>query len=201
MTEQDFHDLRWRVDLIPLGESIFNQYPELKERFIESEEMILQSITNDQLFRYVIYCYHKPSPFVRKINEPKHRKNQALIQTGFDFKGGVPEDIKRLVNNEDEKVGQIILRFLQFENNPKYAALMMQTDAYYKLNYQLAYTDVKQIKSLNGAIKDLSESIESLSHDVYSGDIEMNNFAASSSLKGLILSPEDNAHANKVQRL
>jgi hypothetical protein len=83
------------------------------------------------------------------------------------------------------------------ENSMKFSALMMQMDAYYRYNYQLAYGTVTNIKSHNAAIKELDESIEQLSHDVFSGDTELNNFVAGSKLRGLVLTPEQFAHKKK----
>jgi len=201
MTPDDFIDMRWRIDLLSETENCLTAFPDLGERMdglLLNDLKVLTSITNDQLVRYIVYAYHRFSPFVRKITDVKHRKNQALIQAGFSFgKDGVPEDIQELISTTNERVADITLRFLQGENSMKFSALMMQVDAYYKYNYELAYTDAKQISQLTKAIHALEDSIESLSQEVFFGDTDLNNFVAGSKLRGLILTPEQFAQKNK----
>lgn len=194
-------DMRWRIDQLSAGEDCLDKFPDLEERWGEEFQlrniMVLQNLSNDQLVRYLIYAYHKQSPFVRKITDVKHRKNQALIQAGFDFKNGIPEDIQAVMNGENETVADMILKFLMGENSMKFSALMMQMDAYYRYNFQLAYGNVSNIKSHNAAIRELDESIEQLSQEVFSGDTELNNFVAGAKLRGMIITPEQFAHKKK----
>lgn len=194
--------MSWRIDL-PTEEPFFEAFPELIKRFegIEGVSIkgiqLLESLTNEQLVKFIVYCYHKNSPFVRKITEVKHRKTQALIKTGFNFSKGIPQDVQDIIACVNVNVADMILKFLIGENNMKFSALMMQTDAYYKFNYQLAYTDVKSIQVMTKAINDLGHNIENLAHDVFSGDKDLNNFVAGAGLRGLILTPEQNAHSNR----
>lgn len=200
MKPEDFLDMKWRIDLLSADEDCLEKYPDLAERldgFNLQSLKVLETITNEQLVRYIIYAYHKNSPFVRKITDVKHRKNQALMQAGYNFKDGITEDAQEVLNSTNEKVSDITLRFLMGENSMKFSALMMQMDAYYKYNYELAYGKVTNIKSHTAAIHELEDSIENLSHDVFSGDAELNNFVAGAKLRGLILSPEQNAHSKR----
>ncbi len=120
------------------------------------------------------------------------------MQVGFVFtSAGIPEDILEVINSENQNVADMILKFLIAENSMKFSALMMQMDAYYKYNYQLAYTDVKNIGQMTKAINELGQNIEGLSHEVFSGDTELGNFVASAGLRGLILTPEQNAHTKR----
>lgn len=197
MREDDFIDMKWRIDLLGAEDDCLDRFPDLDERmhgFMLHDLKVMQNLTNEQLMRYLIYAYHKNSPFVRKITDVKHRKNQALIRAGFNFSDGIPEDVKLMLDCKDEKVSDMTLRFLMGENSMKFSALMMQMDAYYKYNYELAYKDVKSIGQFTKAIHELEDSIEGLSQDVFSGDVELNNFVAGAKLRGLILSPEQNAH-------
>lgn len=190
MKPEDFATMKWRIDTLTKDQSCLDEYPDLAETLKgKLNEPILTTITNEQLVRYIIYAYHKGSPFVRQTREVKHRKNQALKQAGCE---NFNEEILGLVNNTNESVPKLILTFLIRENDMKFSALMMQTDAYYKYNYELAYTDAKSVKSLTQAISDLEASIESLSHEVFSGDRDLVNFLASS--KDYVLSPEQFAH-------
>lgn len=203
MKEEEFSEMQWRLDLITADESIFDLYPDLVKRFDTVEGIslsginLLESINNEQLIKFIVYCYHKQSPFVRKITEVKHRKNQALIKVGFAFTTNIPEDIQSLINCENEKVADMILKFLIGENNLKFSALMMQTDAYYRYNYKLAYGEGGNTKSLMQTVGDIYDSIQSLSHDVFSGDRELSNFVAGAGARGLIITPEMNAHKKK----
>lgn len=199
MKPEDFIDMKWRVDLLPLDQLCIDKYPELAQRMEGVAEFhkhlnFLENITNDQILRYIVYAYHKNSPFVRKITDVKHRKNQALIQAGYSFANGIPEDVQSVLDTTNEKVADMTLKFLIGENSMKFSALMMQMDAYYKYNYQLAYGTVTNIKSHTAAIHDLEESIEQLSHDVFSGDAELNNFVQGAKQRGFILTPEQHAH-------
>ena len=200
MKDDEFIDMRWRIDTLPVDESCIESFPDLAERLdgLNLDSLrVLKEVTNDQLIRYIIYAYHKNSPFVRKISDVKHRKNQALSKAGYDFKKGITEEIDSILRTENEKVADLTLRFLMGENSMKFAALMMQMDAYYKYNYELAYKEVKSIGQHTKAIHELEDSIENLSNDVFSGDAEFNNFVAGSRLRGLILSPEQNAHKKR----
>jgi hypothetical protein len=203
MKEEDFKDMAWRIDLLTGEETVFSNFPDLVKRFEEIEGVsitglqLLESITNNQLVQFIVYCYHKNSPFVRKITEVKHRKSQALIQIGCKFPEGIPEDIQGVINCENMKVADMVLKFLIGENNMKFSALMMQTDAYYKYNYKLAYGDVTNVKSLMQTVNEIYDSVQSLSHDVFSGDRDMSNFVAGAATRGLIITPEMNAHKKK----
>jgi hypothetical protein len=200
---EDFEEMSWRLDLIREEESIFDLYPDLIKRFDGMQGIsltginVLNSITNEQLIKFIVYCYHKNSPFVRKITEVKHRKSQALIQVGCKFAEGIPEDIQEVINCKNQTVADMILKFLLGENNLKFSALMMQTDAYYKYNYKLAYEETTNLKGLMGAVNELFDSIQNLSHDVFSGDREMANFVAGAGVRGLTITPEQNAHRKK----
>ena len=203
MKDEDFKDMSWRVDLLTGEQSIFESFPELIQRFngIEGISLsginMLASITNEQLIKFIVYCYHKQSPFVRKITEIKHRKTQALLKAGFTYTSGMPEDIQELIDCQNEKVADMILKFLIGENNMKFSALMMQSDAYYRYNYKLAYSDVTNVKSLMQSINEIGQNIEALSHEVFSGDKDLSNFVGSASLRGLIITPEQNAHKKR----
>lgn len=203
MKEEDFKDMNWRIDLLSDDETVFTNFPDLVKRFEGIEGIsitglsVLQSMTNEQLIKFIVYCYHKNSPFVRKITEVKHRKSQALIQCGCKFTEGMPEDIEGVINCENQQVADMVLKFLLGENNLKFSALLMQTDAYYKYNYKLAYGENTNIKSLQGAISDIYESIQSLAHDVFSGDRDLANFVAGAGIRGLVITPEQYAHRKK----
>lgn len=196
MTEKDFEFMSWRIDLIP-ERIVIEEYEEINQRFRKfalDSVKIFKTITNDQLVRFIIYSYHKNSPFVRKITEPKHRKNQALLEAGVDLK---LDEVKEIVACENEKVAELIYAFLIGENNIKFSTLMMQTDAYYKMNFKLAYGETNITKSTIESIKLLEQNLESLAHDVFFGEREMANFAMGIANRGLILSPEMNAAQNK----
>ena len=194
MKTSDFENMDWRLDLCKAEVFVLHEYDDLNSRFIKfalDSVKVFETITNDQLVRFIVYAYHKNSPFVRKITEPKHRKNQALLQAGVDLK---LEEVKEIIACEHEKTAELIYAFLAGENNMDFATLMMQTDAYYKMNFYMAYSGAAINKNTVEAIKALDQNIKSLAHDVFYGERDLLNFAKGIIDRNLILSPEQNAH-------
>lgn len=193
MKPSDFEHMDWRIDLCKPEIVVIEEYDELYQRFRKfalDSVKVFHDITNDQLVRFIVYAYHKNSPFVRKITEPKHRKNQALLQAGVDLK---LEEVQEIIACENEKVAEMIYAFLSGENSLKFSTLMMQTDAYYKMNYKLAYGEAAINKNTIEAIKSLEQNIENMAHDVFHGERDLVNFAKGIIDRNLILSPEMNA--------
>lgn len=189
---EEYKPMKFRVDEVPLSIRVTDRIPELENIFREYlNDMATDEITIDQLIRYIVYCYHKNSPLVKKISNPGQRKVEAWTQAGVDPK---LTDARDISDHKNEKIAEAILQFLVFERDADYLTLTYRKEAYHRLNLENAKGGQKFSAAMYNSLRDLESDIERLSNKMTSGDtLLMNHFDAFQVKQNRKLAPEDYA--------
>lgn len=179
--EEDWDKMKWNIRHVPLTEPITIRFPELKSIFLEYETGFEIGVDIDIVHRYIVYCYHKNSPLVKRVDDIIERKQYALMLCNIsDF---TDEGILKLIGNEGEKVIAAIIQFLKFERDMDYMAWCIQVETYYNWNQALLgdngkSQDIKNRTEIFKNLESLRESISVLSERVTRGDTDIANHLA-----------------------
>lgn len=188
----------------PVHTANYKDIPELQSIF-KDFSYSTDTMTTEQIVLYIVYCYHRQSPFVFGTESLIDRKREVLEHIGIKpTKGGYyPNDVQKVMKNTDEYSSKAACLFLRYEKNIKYYSYVQTLEAFYALNDQLAIgaqstregKDVADIAikldkvedRLNKLANELTEQDESLANHIGSlqKDIEL----------GVKLFPEDYARA------
>lgn len=179
--EKDFSVMRWRIDTAPA-----KNYPDLMDRFIEFGGFKTDSLSNDQLIKYIVFCYHRRSPFVEKIENLIERKAEVMnrLKVGTDKDGYFAKDVQDIIRSSDDKVGKMIIQFCKFENSLVYTALIQTQEAYFKLFEQMnaVISDTKESKDVADVLiklEKIEDRMKKLANELFLQDKEQANFVAS----------------------
>lgn len=188
MIAADFDKMKWQINSLSEKESALEKFPELNNRFLEFAKVKTISLSNDQIVRYIVYCYHRKSPFVEHYENVLERKTMILdfmkIKPGADGKYQV--DIQDIVRSKDENVGRMILQFCKFENSMAWMALVQTQEAYLNLFDQMEASSSKEAKEVSDVIikmEQIEKRIDNLSSKLFQQDKYQSDFVASAQLE------------------
>lgn len=190
---EEYAPMKWRIDQVPKEIRVTDRFPELETTFREyMNDLATNELSADTVIRYIVYCYHKNSPLVKKISNIAQRKQEAWIQSGADPKC---TDAKDISDHSNEKIAYAIIQFLIFERDTDYLTLTYRKEAYHRLNMEMANGKTKFAASTYTSLRDLEADIERLSNKATSGDPELiSSFPAFQIIEQRKLSPEDYAN-------
>lgn len=180
----EYSKMKWNIYEIPREVRITIHFPELYEIFKEFEsgkDFDLTCMNKDQIFRYIVYTYHKRSPLVKKVTDIFQRKHLALKMVGVvDFE---LEEVKDIFTNDKPVLVEAILQFLKFECDMDFMALTLQVEAYYNWNKALVVDtgkslDIKNRTSIFDTIQKVKKSIDQLSEIVFQNDTTLRDSIA-----------------------
>lgn len=179
--EKDWLGMKWRVDTSPA-----KNYPDLMDRFIEFGGFKTDTLSADQLIKYIVFCYHRRSPFVEKIENLIERKAEVMnyLKVGTDKDGYFAKDVQDIIRSSDDKVGKMIIQFCKFENSLVYTALIQTQEAYFKLFEQMnaVISDTKESKDVADVLiklEKIEDRMKKLANELFLQDKEQANFVAS----------------------
>lgn len=179
--DNEWARMKWDISSVPFTEHVCTRFPDLLDIFSEFQDGFgIENISPDQIFRYIIYVYHKKSPLVIKEDDVYARKVYAFKKAGIDINS---EQAVNIADHKEEKVVAAIMQFLKFEKDMNYMAWIIQTEVYYNWNQALLQdtgksSDIKARGDIFKNIKELEENIEELSQKVTRGDTALTNFVA-----------------------
>lgn len=160
-----------------------------------------EAMTTEQLVKYIVFCYHRTSPFVQNTESLIDRKREILDYIGVKKTKNnyYTDDVQKVIKNQDELVSRAACLFLRYENNIKYYSFVQTLEAFYSLNDQLAIgaTSAKEGKDVADiAIKldKVEDRLEKLKRELAEGDTALCDHIGSLEKdieKGLKLFPED----------
>jgi hypothetical protein len=199
------------VKELPLNKSVLKEYAELSDMFYDMKNQLgsFETLTSDQVVRYIVLTYHFQSPLVQSKADLMWRKKQAMLLAGVKTNqdGFFCEEAMNIIANRNAAAIDLKMRFIRFENNLDWVELSALTEVYY--DYIRTISDESQstgnktasdiFKVKQAIIKEsegLKNKIDTLSSKVFKGDIELANYIGSTIVKEerrLRLSPELNA--------
>lgn len=207
ISPNDYTDMRWNIHEVPPEKAVTVIFPQLYNIFQEFEEgegFDIQSMSKDQVFRFIIYTYHKKSPLVRKVQDIFQRKQYALFLCGV--KSYEEEEIKDLFGNDNRRVVDAVMQFLKFEGDMDYMALALQIEAYYSYNQALISDsgkslDIKNRASIFKTIQDMKANIDKMSEKVFHSDNGLADYMASQRIleERRAITPEENARKRQAK--
>jgi len=185
---------------------VCKEFPDLHNIFYEFEQEEFQGIvTFDKIVRYIIFCYHKDSPFIKRQLEVGVRKERSLIEAGFTKE--FPSEVLAILNNDNEVVVKMICQFLKFEKNMRYANLMFMYESYWNTTvavglYRTQMKDAATATKLTNEMTDLMNKIENEADKVFCGDIQLAEKVSANQVleKRTPISPEQNNAAIRQER-
>ena len=188
----------YEIKDLPLNKKVIDVYPELAEMFYDLKKQLgsFETLTSDQVIRYIILTYHFQSPLVQSKADLMWRKKQAMLLSGVkvDDKGFLPEEAMNIIMNRNASAIDLKMRFIRFENNVDWVELTMLTEIYY--DYIRVMTDESQsvgnktasdilkVKLANAKESEaLKQKIDNVASRVFKGDIDLANFVGSTIVK------------------
>jgi len=185
VNKKDFTGMEWRIDELPDNEKCVDAFPELKNIFLEFLNYKTESLTNDQIIRMIVYCYHRKSPFVEKMDNIIERKTAVFNYLKVkDNKGIYPKDIQAIIKSSDAKTAKLIYQFCKFENSLTYFALVTTTEAYIKMNEKLGddmegSKESKDTVDIMIKLQKVEERIDYLADKLFKRDKDLKDFVGS----------------------
>lgn len=212
--ESDFSKCKYNLFEV---DKVWVKYPELKIMYAEVSSFCFEEewksfITPEQMMKYIVFCYHKPSPLIKRIAELRERKTQALLLSGIDIhKLQKNEASKKIIANillsRHEFTTRLALHFLKNENNllwTEYCHLLdILEDAMYQMANPNEDEDGKKLSSVEIAgkktaiykgIQQYRTDLNLISDKLMQGDLEMQSFMSSQLIqmkRSRLITPED----------
>ena len=205
ITDQDFAKMKWNIKLVPPETPITVHFPELHEIFKEyiTGKFNFTDITTDQIFRYIVYTYHKHSPLLKE-DDLNLRKQMALQLSGIKNINIDSKGVLDVVSNKDNDVVASIFQFLKFEKDMRYTTLVASVESLYNLNAALIEASQDKNKGRNTGeiisnIQEVEKVIMKYSEEVFRGDTMLADFVAANNIldQRKKITPEQYANAKK----
>ena len=73
LRESELSKMRWRIDKNPITD-----YKDLIDRFEEHKNSRTTNLSNELIIKYIVWTYHKNSPFVERFDNIIERKAEVL---------------------------------------------------------------------------------------------------------------------------
>lgn len=193
----DFSKMKYPIDTKP-----YKDIESLKKVF---EQFLYQTdaMNTEQIVKYIVFCYHKFSPFVINTESLIDRKREILDYIGVKKTkhGYYTDDVQKIIKNQDADVSRAACLFLRYENNIKYYSFVQTLEAFYSLNDQLAIgassaKEGKDVADIAIKLEKVEDRLEKLKRELAEGDTALCDHIGSLEKdieKGLKLFPEDYA--------
>lgn len=143
----DFSKLMFLVGDMPENIDPVKKFPKLLKykEFLDTKMPVARK---NKIFRYIVFMYDRESPFTPRVPDLHKRKIEVAkyVKLVVDPKT-VPEDIKRILRNDDTQVNEMIIAYCRMQNNPQYSLVVGLTEKYY--NELLAVMNKDAGKSIN----------------------------------------------------
>ena len=169
-----------------------------KDFFYSTENMNTEAIV-----KYIVFCYHRLSPFVLGMESLIDRKREILDYLGIkkNKQGYYPDDVQGIIKNLDEYTSKLACLFLRYEKNTKYYSYVQTLEAFYALNDQLAVgaqstKEGKDVADIAIKLEKVEDRLNKLANELTEQDIALANHIGGLEKdieKGLRLFPEDYA--------
>lgn len=185
LRDKDWERMKWDIQNLPFTKRCLSEHPELGNRFLEYRDVSTVNLSTDILVRYIVLNYHRFSPFVEKCDNPMERKIHVLHYLKVKDKDGVyPEDVQRVLKNDYEAVGKMIIQFVKFENSLDYFAFTQTMETWFTLNEQLgtyltSAKDSKDTADIMIKMDKVDERRDSLANKLFQRDKDLKNFIGS----------------------
>lgn len=180
LRESELTKMRWRIDKQPAS-----SFKDLMDRFEEFKSSQTVNLSNEQIINYIVWTYHKNSPFVERFENIIERKAEVLKYLGVKPQkdGYFAEDIQKVIKSSDEVVGKMVIQFVRFENSLSYYALVQTLESYCKLLDQLgeevgSSKEAKETTETIIKMKKVKEAVDELAAEVFRQDAYQADFVA-----------------------
>lgn len=175
--DSDFDKMKWNFNLLSPSSSITKIFPDLGAIFSEYKNIRTDNLTNEQILRYIVLCYHRNSPFYNKIENLMERKREVMnyLKAMVLDDGLYPNDIQLILRSVDATVGKAIVHFCKFENSLLYLAFSQTMEAYLGLldQFTVKTTSNKESKDIQDMILKMGQveqRLDSLSIKLFQQD-------------------------------
>jgi len=189
----DFSKLKWDVSK---QDDCFKKYPELKAaiyEFIKDTTLPLPTIT---IGRFIVLTYAMKSPFVEQEENLLKRKRDVCRFLKLNLE---EDSTKALVSNVHRELCHAICGFLQLEDRPEWAQLMINIEVANSIQADLLSSESNE-KNRTDALfklnKDIFPEIERLKSIIFSKDKDVSNKLGSFLVEKRMVFPEDFAQKN-----
>jgi hypothetical protein len=185
LKDKDFASMKWRIDLVPMNDKVRDTLPDVADIFLEFSKFSTTSLSNDILIRFIVFCYHRKSPFVEKIDNIIERKVAVLNYLKVvDNEGKYPDDIQKILKSSDAKTAKMIYQFCKFEDSLTYFALVTTTETYIAMNERLgeeisSAKDSKDTVDVMIKLDKIEERIDKLADKLFKRDKDLKDFIGS----------------------
>jgi predicted ATPase len=162
-----------------------------------------EAMSTEQIVKYIVFCYHRYSPFVMNTESLIDRKREILdyIEVKKTKHGYYTDDVQKIIKNQDNDVSRAACLFLRYENNIKYYSFVQTLEAFYSLNDQLAIgassaKEGKDVADIAIKLEKVEDRLEKLKRELAEGDTALCDHIGSLEKdieKGIKLFPEDYA--------
>lgn len=183
--KNDFAKMKWPLHLLD-RKTMWIQYADLKNRFLEYLDIYTPSLTNDDIVLFIVYCYHRYSPFVEKMDNIIERKVAILKYLNIEPKadGKYAPDIQDILRSNNEVIGKMIIQFVKFENSLTYFAFVQAVETFFAMNTQMAkeLSTAKEAKEAGDVIIKLNaveDRIDKLADKLFQRDRDLKDFLGS----------------------
>lgn len=212
-TESDFSKCKYNLFEV---EQPFKKYPELKVMYAEVSAMCsdnewMQWITPEQLIKFIVFCYHRQSPFINRIAELRERKTQALLSAGIEIdKLQINKEAKKMLANillsRHEFTSRLALHFLRNENNVLWNQYLHLSDVLEDAEWEMLNSNEGDGKKMNSVevaekkskvyagIQKYRADLNIISEKLMMQDSEMQSFMSSQLIqikRMRLITPED----------
>lgn len=182
-SEKDFENLMYQVYTLDHGTNLMSRFPQMK-KMPSWVSFSSDGLNKNNVIRYVIYCYDRDSPVLRKFRQDdSKRKTIAALNAGFktDKDGLFSEEVDAMLKCRNRSVNLMIIDYVRQYNDPEYSILVAGHEALYlklerlteveQMNdssrdaFQIEETKGKLFKQAREMGKDLSDLSEKILND------------------------------------
>jgi len=172
---KDFDGLLYSVNLLKENTNPLKVFPKLRKwpEFRSCKDPVIKF---NKIFKWIVLTYDMNSPF-KKIDDVIKRKLEvAKYVKLFDDNANIPEDVRKILLNEDKKVNRMIIAYARMHRESKYSLILGLEHKFYEdlLANQNGSTTIKPPlentqRNLENAITDLLNQDHNtlLKHEFY----------------------------------
>lgn len=186
IADKEFEKMKWNIHNVPLDASCMDKFPEIRKLFMEFPmQFRTESINYEQIIRFIIFCYHRRSPFVEKLENVVERKVAILNYLQVPKKDNEwGQDVQRILKSADNKIAQMVYHFCKFEDSLTYFAYVTTVETYIMMNEKLgdaidSAKDSKDTADVLVKLDKIEERIEKLADKLFRRDKDMKDHVAS----------------------
>lgn len=132
-TERDFENIMYPVYTLDGGTNLMARFPEMK-KMPSWTEYNDKTLNKNNVIRYIIYCYDRDSPIMRKYRQDDtKRKTVSALQAGFktDSEGLFTNEVDNMMKCRNKAINLMIIDYVRQYNDPEYSILVAGHEALY----------------------------------------------------------------------